>query len=123
MQDQGPYCELFPVFNEFQIVGVPLPPSPMETVQVVVPDQRDGCYEDGWQHQVPERQAKQVILLGEGTGGVDVGYPDIHKQFYDVSDDRESPRNDLPTGPQAGADGGVIRRGGGGVMVWGGEAA
>lgn len=120
MQHKSPDGELLPVLYELQVVGVPVPPSPMETVQVVVPHQGDGGHEHSGENKIADRQAKQVVLLTEGALGVDVGCPDVHKELYDVRDDGEGPGDDIPAGTQAGGHGGVVGRRG--TMPRGGQA-
>ena len=100
---------------------VPLSPSPVEPVQVVVPDQREGGDEYSGQHQVADRYAKQVILAHKVAVSVDVGDPDVDKDLYDVGDDGEGPGDDLPAGAQTGPGRGAAGRRG--DVMWRGQAA
>ena len=110
MHQQRPDSELLLILNKLHVVWVSLSPSAMKAVKVVVPDEGERGDNDCWQNKETNGQAKQVVSLVEGTGGVQIYHPDVHKELDDVSDDGEGPRHDLPAGGQAGGDGGGVSR-------------
>lgn len=76
---------------------VTVPPSPMETVQVVVPYERDGGKNHRGQWEVRQREPKEYIEVVVSVG---VRCPGKDKDLDDVEYDGEEPREDAPTGEE-----------------------
>ena len=87
---------------------VPLPAATVETIQVIIPDERERGDQHRGQDEETDRESEEVELPLEGAVGVEIYRPDVHEHLDDVRDDGESPRDDSPAGHEAGACGGAV---------------
>ena len=98
VQSNGSNCQLLAILDKGEIVWVAVPSSPMETVQVVVPYERDSGENHRGQWQVGQGESKEYI---EVIFSIGVRHPGEDKDLDDVKDNGEEPRKDSPTGQEA----------------------
>ncbi len=91
MKNKSSKSEFLPVFYKLHVVRISLLPSPMETVQIIVPNKGNSCYDDSRKSEETHGESEYDVFVIKHALCINIGCPNIDKDLDYVSDDGKYP--------------------------------